>query len=137
MPFEPTKVIEMNRGKQIGQTSIQDAENIPYGSTNVKDALDQINTDLSDLYKWNSGFNANANEYLVYASLNNGLLHGSVVVPKDVLTSSNQRIDIFGGSSEVGISAYLNASTSGFALAFATISGTNVLNTSNITVYSR
>lgn len=47
MSFEPTKVIEMNKGKQIGNTLMQDASNIPYNNTNVKDELDTINSNLT------------------------------------------------------------------------------------------
>lgn len=52
MSFESTKVIEMNKGKQIGNTLMQNASNIPYNNTNVKDALDTINANLSDLLKF-------------------------------------------------------------------------------------
>lgn len=51
MSFESTKVIEMNKGKQIGNTLMQNASNIPYNNTNVKDALDTINANLT----WRSG----------------------------------------------------------------------------------
>ena len=49
MSFEPTKVIEMKDGKQVGQTMTQHAENIPYGNTTVGAELTKINTDLSVL----------------------------------------------------------------------------------------
>jgi len=48
MSFEPTKVIEMDQGKQIGSTMIETAENIPYGSTTVGAELARLNSNLTD-----------------------------------------------------------------------------------------
>jgi hypothetical protein len=49
MSFEPQKVIEFDKGKQIGQTLTQHADNIPYEDTTVGAELDSINTHLSGL----------------------------------------------------------------------------------------
>jgi hypothetical protein len=49
MSFEPQKVIEFDKGKQIGQTLTQHADNIPYEDTTVGAELDSINTHLSEL----------------------------------------------------------------------------------------
>jgi hypothetical protein len=56
MSFEPTKVIEIRDGKQIGQTMIQTAKGIPYDNTdsgltagNLQDAVDELNSDLTDI----------------------------------------------------------------------------------------
>lgn len=46
MSFEPQKVIEFDKGKQIGQTLTQHADNIPYEDTTVGAELDSINTHL-------------------------------------------------------------------------------------------
>jgi hypothetical protein len=48
MSFEPQKVIEFDKGKQIGQTLTQHADNIPYEDTTVGAELDSINTQLSE-----------------------------------------------------------------------------------------
>jgi hypothetical protein len=48
MSFEPQKVIEFDKGKQIGQTLTQHADNIPYEDTTVGAELDSINTHLND-----------------------------------------------------------------------------------------
>ena len=50
MSFEPTKVIEMDQGKQIGSTMIETAENIPYGSTTVGAELARLNSNLTALH---------------------------------------------------------------------------------------
>lgn len=90
MSFEPTKVIEMKDGKQVGQTMTQHAENIPYGNTTVGAELTKINTDLPELFQWHklTEFTPNgalditlpdANEYCFANAV------GTITVPADVL----------------------------------------------------
>ena len=50
MAFEPTKVVKMDKGKQVGDTLMQDASTIPYGNSNVSAALTQINQDLANCH---------------------------------------------------------------------------------------
>lgn len=46
MSFEPTKVVKMDKGKQVGDTLMQDASTIPYNNTTVGAELTTINNNL-------------------------------------------------------------------------------------------
>jgi hypothetical protein len=72
MSFEPTKVIEMNKGKQIGNTLMQDASSIPYNNTNVKAELDTINSNLSELQNANLGTSVSLNNGVAWQATSDG-----------------------------------------------------------------
>ena len=133
-------IVGVKYGAATADTVSYDNTTSGLTATDVQDALDEIDANVDTInskFTWSSGFDADANEYLISLNVNNGDLYSNILVPKVLLTATNKRFDLLGGSSAVGISAAVNGSTSGFTLSFVYVGGVNKTSTSSITVYSR